>query len=149
MDIYVNGAFQETLATGLGAANDGTLTIGFFDHFRDVEPFNGLIDEVRVSNIKRTAAWIKASYESAMDDMLDFGSEEVEVVLPPILNTPDNYPFGVVNESSTTETGLTYFTVTNNSGYDVNITIGGTDMTGGTAWTLSDTATPGIDTYGL
>ena len=31
----------------------------------------------------------------------------------------------------------------------VNITIGGTDITGGTTWTLSDTATPGIATAGM
>ncbi len=68
---------------------------------------------------------------------------------PDIANTPTSYPFGTVAENSTTATGLTYFTVTNNSGFAVNITIGCTDMTGGTTWTLSDTATPGSDTYGL
>ncbi|MFC1913600.1 hypothetical protein ACFLX7_05375, partial [Chloroflexota bacterium] len=49
----------------------------------------------------------------------------------------------------TTATGLTYFTVTNNSAFSINITITGTSMTGGTTWTLDDTATPGSDTYGL
>lgn len=38
--------------------------------------FNGRIDEVRVSNIYRGAAWIKASYETQRDHLLDFGSEE-------------------------------------------------------------------------
>jgi len=38
--------------------------------------FKGLIDEVRLSNTGRTAAWIKASYESERDDLLDWGSEE-------------------------------------------------------------------------
>lgn len=46
-------------------------------------------------------------------------------------------------------TGLTHFKVTNNSGFAVNITIGGTDMIGGVTWTLSDTATPETDVYGL
>ncbi|MCX8126643.1 MAG: hypothetical protein N3E40_05860, partial [Dehalococcoidia bacterium] len=46
-------------------------------------------------------------------------------------------------------TGLTRWTVWNLSGFAVNITISGTDMTGGVSWTLSDTATPGPDTYGL
>jgi len=36
----------------------------------------GVIDEVRASNTTRSAAWIKASYESGRDDLLGFGSEE-------------------------------------------------------------------------
>ncbi len=38
--------------------------------------FNGLLDEVRISSTDRGAAWIKASYESERDDLLDFGAEE-------------------------------------------------------------------------
>ena len=34
------------------------------------------IDEVRISDTARSAAWIKASYESERDDLLDWGSEE-------------------------------------------------------------------------
>jgi hypothetical protein len=37
----------------------------------------GIIDEVRASNTTRNAAWIKASYKSGRDDLLDFGIEEV------------------------------------------------------------------------
>ncbi|MBA7505588.1 hypothetical protein ES706_04257 [subsurface metagenome] len=73
----------------------------------------------------------------------------VDYSLPSISNTPNTYAFGVVSEGSTSETGLTHFEVTNNSGYAINITIGGTDMTGGVIWTLSDNAIPGTDTYGL
>jgi hypothetical protein len=66
-----------------------------------------------------------------------------------ISNPLSTYDFGTVNEGATASTTLNYFTLTNNSGYAVNITISATDMTGGTAWTLSDTATAGADTYGL
>jgi len=38
--------------------------------------FDGVIDEVRVSDVARSAAWIEASYESEMDDLLTFGAEE-------------------------------------------------------------------------
>lgn len=68
---------------------------------------------------------------------------------PNISNTPSSYNMGVVIPNSTISTGLGYFTVTNNSGSAVNITIGGTDVTGGTTWTLSDTATPGTTTFGM
>lgn len=68
---------------------------------------------------------------------------------PDISNTPSTYDFGVVAESANYTTGITNFTVTNSSGGAVDISIQGTDMTGGTTWTLSDTATAGSNTYGL
>jgi len=69
---------------------------------------------------------------------------------PNISNDPGSYAFGTLDASSSCQTSLDYFTLTNNSGYDVRITIRGSDMTGGSVnWTLSDTATPGEDTYGL
>ena len=68
---------------------------------------------------------------------------------PSISNSPSSYGFGTVAESSITGTGLTWFTVTNNSAFAVNITIGGTDMTGGNTWTLSNDGTAGSDIYGL
>jgi hypothetical protein len=39
----------------------------------------GIIDEVRASNNVRSAAWIKASYESEIDDLVDFGPEETNI----------------------------------------------------------------------
>jgi len=37
----------------------------------------GVIDEVRGSNIERSAAWIKATYNTLWDTLLTYGSEEV------------------------------------------------------------------------
>ena len=34
------------------------------------------LDEIRISDINRSAAWIKATYETERDDLLDWGSEE-------------------------------------------------------------------------
>ena len=39
--------------------------------------FDGMIDEVRISTTARSTAWIKASYESERDHLIDFGTEEV------------------------------------------------------------------------
>ena len=36
--------------------------------------FTGYVDEVRVSQSGRTAAWVKGNYETGRDDLLDFGS---------------------------------------------------------------------------
>ena len=67
-----------------------------------------------------------------------------------ITNSPSTYGFGIVEASSTTSTGLTHFTLTNNGNVAEDITINGTDMTGGgTTWTLSDTATAGSGICGL
>lgn len=66
-----------------------------------------------------------------------------------IANTPSGKDFGVVEHDSVVSTGLGYFNITNSSVCSINVTISGTDITGGTTWTLSDTATPGASTCGL
>ncbi len=66
-----------------------------------------------------------------------------------ISNTPSSYNFGEVTPNNTISTGLNYFSVTNNSASAVKITISGTDITGGTTWTLSDTGTAGTSTAGM
>jgi len=109
--------------------------------------FDGMFDEIRVSDTVRTNAWIKASYESERDDLLDFGSEATPVVS--ISVSPDK-DWGTVAEGQILSTLTTDFTVTNDGDVTVNIDIHGADTTcAGTPWTLSDTATPGADVYGL
>jgi hypothetical protein len=69
---------------------------------------------------------------------------------PNISVSPSSYDFGTLGVSTTADTGLTYFTITNTGTCTVDITIRGTDMTGGGyTWTLSDTATPGDMIYGM
>lgn len=38
---------------------------------------DGIIDELRISNVPRNPAWTKASYESEKDDLVAYGSEEI------------------------------------------------------------------------
>jgi len=69
---------------------------------------------------------------------------------PDIENTPSSNDFGVLTVTTASATAINRFTITNNSEGAVSITIQGTDMTGGDdTWTLSDTATPGNNIYGL
>jgi hypothetical protein len=68
---------------------------------------------------------------------------------PEISNNLASYNFSTVSEGSATLSGLTRFRVTNLSGFAINITVSGTDMTGGNTWTLSDNASTGTDIYGL
>jgi len=39
---------------------------------------NGALDEVRISDIARSSAWIKATYEGLWDNLLTFGTQELE-----------------------------------------------------------------------
>jgi hypothetical protein len=66
--------------------------------------------------------------------------------LPP---TPTSWAIGNIATGSTKSSGLDYFTIVNNANSDIDVSIIGTDMTNGIPWTLDDTATPGLDTYGM
>jgi hypothetical protein len=63
-----------------------------------------------------------------------------------ISNTPDTWLLGTISANSIYQED---FTVTNNGANPVNITISSSNMSGGIPWTLSPTAEPGTDTYGL
>lgn len=67
-----------------------------------------------------------------------------------ISNTPSSWDFELVDTSSTYETGLTCFNTTNVGNVEVDISISGSNMTGGGyTWVISDTATPDDMVYGL
>jgi len=42
----------------------------------NVQNFDGIIDEVRISDTARSASWIKATYHTLWDSLITFGSEE-------------------------------------------------------------------------
>lgn len=63
--------------------------------------------------------------------------------------SPTGVSFEDVLPNTERDTGLTAFTVTNNSTFAINILISGTDMTGGTTWTLADDGNPGNNYVGI
>lgn len=80
-DLFANGV-KETLTTDnydtmAGATN--SLVIAHLDTAAQIFP--GKIDEVRISNIIRPDAWIKATHYSNSDGLISFGSEEIAVIL--------------------------------------------------------------------
>ena len=80
--------------------------------------------------------------------MLTYGSEESFTV--EITNTPGSNNFGILQVNTTANTAINYFTIENTGNCAVDVVIYGTDVTGGDdTWTLSDTATPGENIYGL
>ncbi len=73
--LYVNGAQSQTGTQSITpAANTSQLRIGEFGG--NVDYFNGLIDEVRISSVPRSQSWIEAEYWSGTDAMNTFSSAE-------------------------------------------------------------------------
>ena len=64
--IYINGtqSASGTLATGGPDSPDTTSVGAFVDNSAYLNHFNGIIDEVRVSNVVRSADWIKTEYNN-------------------------------------------------------------------------------------
>jgi hypothetical protein len=99
--LWVNGESKPlTLWISLGGSLDGitdsgeSLDIGRGNVFSNtgIHCFDGIEDEVRISNTARSAAWIKTTYYSNWDELVSFGAEEVEAV---------NYISGYVKEGTT------------------------------------------------
>ena len=79
--LYLNGAYQDDITGSYSVADnlDERLTIGAnWDDTASAYglPFEGKIDEVRISSTNRVAAWIKATCNSLWDTLLTYGSEE-------------------------------------------------------------------------
>ena len=67
---YVNGALkrtQEQVATGTLYSGDAPLLLGNRATSNASNCYNGLIDEVRISRVARSAAWVKASHDTVAD----------------------------------------------------------------------------------
>jgi len=149
MAIYLNGQSEDTdpnkvistatiTKTRLGSRYSGATEGSFLD---------GIIDEVRLSDVARSAAWILATYETSRDNLLYWGEEDYYAE---IANAPDSYGFGILEIGSTACTAIDYFTLNNTGNCPVDVTIQGTNLAGGDdTWVLSGTATPGENIYGL
>jgi hypothetical protein len=110
-------------------------------------PIDGFVDEVRISQIKRTDEWLKASYYSGDDNLCDFGSEEIYIV---------EFPAEISAQTTTTAIDLAGGTfddaLTDNAALDDTIDAAGGStfgaLTDGAA--LDDTITAaGGSTFGV
>lgn len=68
---------------------------------------------------------------------------------PDITNALGTYDFGSMAPGATSNTGLSYFQITNAGTDAVTVTVAATDYTGGVTWTMSDTGAPAANTVGL
>jgi len=74
--LYVDAVQKDTLTAGSVDTNDANLRIGAYNHTSSNGYFDGIVDEVRILDIDRSPAYIKASYNSENDSLLTYGSEE-------------------------------------------------------------------------
>jgi hypothetical protein len=101
MQIYINSTlrFSSNIPSGNAVSTDFDLYIGH--QYRQL-PFNGTIDEVRISNICRNNSWINTSYNTMNnpEKFLSVGTEEInqDDILPTV-------------EISTPHWGCIYFTL--------------------------------------
>jgi len=72
--VYLNGS-EDGSGSKIGSVVPDTRDI-YIGGRSGSDLSTGVIDEIRASNMTRSAAWVKASYESGRDDLLDFGSEQ-------------------------------------------------------------------------
>ena len=75
---YVDGVFQGQFGISSKGSIDSTrnVFIGWEEGNPGAAYFDGMIDEVRISDIARSAEWIKASYDSENDNLITFGGEQ-------------------------------------------------------------------------
>jgi hypothetical protein len=79
---YINGSPDATTVSYSGTIHPGSAQaqLGRIDYDGAPGYFDGIIDEVRISDIARAAAWIKAVYNSGNDSLLTYGSEESSTI---------------------------------------------------------------------
>ena len=77
--IYLNSVSQTvtTSQTPVGTIeSDAAQNVCIAARAATDREFNGIIDEMRLSSVTRSSAWIKATYYSNWDNLITFGSEE-------------------------------------------------------------------------
>ncbi|MEA2096814.1 MAG: LamG domain-containing protein, partial [Candidatus Cloacimonadota bacterium] len=120
--MYKDGSLN---TSGNGTGNNinntvaGDLWFGGEQYLPPKTPYDGIMDEVRLSNIARSAAWIKATYHSNWDDLLTFASifdpsewtNKIKLTVDSSKVDEDLTDFPVLITLSS-ETGITDFDVT-------------------------------------
>ncbi|MBU4347680.1 LamG domain-containing protein, partial [Patescibacteria group bacterium] len=81
--LYLDGVYEGTATYGSAFTSD-TMPTTYMGIYRNIslpttyiQPFNGLIDEVRISNTARTAGWITTEYnnQSSVGSFMAIGAE--------------------------------------------------------------------------
>ena len=157
--IYTGGVqrAEATGQTGSISTDANDVTIGAQDNDGDLNPeeqYSGLIDEVRISNVPRSAAWIAAQHRSMTGAFVAMGPEGTNSIsvggeLAIAAGASLLAPGATVTCSGDFTNNGTYFNVGGTTVFDADATIGGATattfddltVTGGAAVLLAADAT--------
>jgi len=164
--------YKDGVEIGTAVAYNGTITtttknlyVGRLRSDDVIYLYDGVVDEIRISNTNRSADWIKLTYYSMKKTSFN-GDNGVSAPFlswgaaisntPDISNTPSSWSVGVVQPSQTywangAEPGWPLSTsdcwgnLTNNSSFAVDISASMGNMIGGTTWTIG--SSPGTNVF--
>lgn len=90
ISFYINGAIDAGSPQSVNlapTAETGTLHFGIeaFPNL-DAAPFDGVLDEIRISNAVRSTDWIEASYLTQTDAMITYGGNQTLTNFPVLVN---------------------------------------------------------------
>jgi len=110
--------------------NDGVTTPGSWDNNETIgtDLTNGTF-YADVTNLTNVTYYYRCFANNTAGS--DWADSSIAFKQPAITNTPSSYDFGTVYAGETYSTGLTNFNITNTGDVAVNISISGTNMTGG------------------
>ena len=74
--VYINGIEEDTGTSGGNVDGDGSGDLHIGANSEGGNHFEGIIDEVRVSNVVRSEVWLQAQYLSMLDSFIVFGEDE-------------------------------------------------------------------------
>jgi hypothetical protein len=76
LTLYEDGSFHDDMSvSGKLLSTSDNLEIGKLSRYGEL---NGKLDEIRISKIARDASWVKASYYSHNDNLIDWYAEETK-----------------------------------------------------------------------
>lgn len=86
LSIYINGTLSKSAATAIASLDteNNPILIGKNGYIFGDTYYKGIIDQVSISNTVRSAAWIKAQYSSAKDELITISG-----AAPPVLPEQD------------------------------------------------------------
>lgn len=113
--LYVNGSYNTSKSFTTNTTLSGKIWIGA--GYTGDYPWNGLFDELRISNTARSAAWIKFEYNNiaSATNELTFGTEE-DGTAPTVTNVTSSTADGTYGSGSTVSIQVTFSKAVNVTG---------------------------------
>jgi len=96
IEIFIDGVSEDTTLQGAMQNGNAPIVFGEKGDLDNTRFLDGILDEVRFSTTPRSAAWIKASYESGRDDLITWGSRE-SLLSPSSIDSTEAFGTNKVN----------------------------------------------------